>query len=211
MPPPGPHHLRDGRGSDVPEIVLTVPALDLPDLHTVFLDRDGTITVKAAVGEYIRSPSELMLLPGAAKAVAALNAAGLRTILVTNQRWLSESSADPGRYAAVHARLEQLLAREGGRLDAAYHCPHAIGVCDCRKPGAGMLRRAARDHNFDLARAVIVGDSETDLLAGCAAGTATILLHGIGDGAAGADAVATDLASAARLILHASGNTTDPA
>ena len=187
-------------------------ALDLPDLHTVFLDRDGTITVKAAVGEYIRSPSELVLLPGAAKAVAALNAAGLRTILVTNQRWLSESSADPGRYAAVHGRLEQLLAGEGGRLDAAYHCPHAIGVCDCRKPGAGMLRRAARDHNFDLAGAVIVGDSETDLLAGWAAGTATILLHGIGDGAAsGADAVAADLASAARLILHASGNATDPA
>lgn len=183
-----------------------MPRIDLPDLHTVFLDRDGTITVKAADDEYIRSPGELVLLPGAAKAVAALNAAGLRTILVTNQRWLSERSGDPGRYAAVHARLEQLLTLEGARLDAAYHCPHAIGACHCRKPGAGMLRRAARDYDFDLAGAVIVGDSETDLLAGRAAGTATILLHGSGDDAVGADAVAADLAGAVRLILHASGN-----
>ena len=178
-------------------------ALNLRDLHTVFLDRDGTINVKAAIGEYIRTRAELVLLPGAAKAVAALNAAGLRTILVTNQRWLSEESADPGCYAAVHARLKQLLALEGAWLDAAYHCPHASGTCACRKPGAGMLHRAAREHNFDLAGAVIVGDSDTDLLAGQASGTATILIRGNGSGAVSTDAVVDDLGAAVRLILHA--------
>lgn len=64
-------------------------AADLRNVRTVFLDRDGTINVKAAEGDYIRSPAELELLPGAATALAALNAAGLRTVLVTNQRWLS--------------------------------------------------------------------------------------------------------------------------
>jgi D-glycero-D-manno-heptose 1,7-bisphosphate phosphatase len=203
--------LRDGRGSYVSETVLTISALNLRSLHTVFLDRDGTINVKAASGEYVTSPAELVLLPGAAKAVAALNAAGLRTILVTNQRWLSEKSGDPGRYAAVHARLEQLLAREGAWLDAAYHCPHANRACDCRKPGAGMLRRAAREHSFDLAQAVIVGDSDTDLLAGQAAGTATILLRSSGGEAVGADAVVEDLRAAVRLILHSRRSTTETA
>jgi D-glycero-D-manno-heptose 1,7-bisphosphate phosphatase len=185
-------------------------ALNLRSLHTVFLDRDGTINVKAATGEYVKSPADLVLLPGAAKAVAALNAAGLRTILVTNQRWLSEKPADPGHYVAVHARLEQLLAHEGAWLDAAYRCPHATGVCDCRKPNAGMLRRAAREHSFDLAGAVIVGDSDTDLLAGRTAGTATILLRGAnGGGAVDADAVVEDLGAAARLVLHANSNATD--
>jgi D-glycero-D-manno-heptose 1,7-bisphosphate phosphatase len=186
-------------------------ALNLRSLHTVFLDRDGTMNVKAAIGEYIKSPADLVLLPGAAKAVATLNAAGLRTILVTNQRWLSEKSADPERYAAVHARLEQLLAHEGAWLDAAYHCPHATGVCDCRKPDIGMLRRAAREHSFDLGGAVIVGDSDTDLLAGRTAGTATILLRANGGGAVGADAVAEDLGAAARLILHVKRKATDAA
>ena len=172
-------------------------------LHTVFLDRDGTINVKAAAGHYIRSPAELVLLPGAAEAVAQLNAAPIRVILVTNQRWLSEESADPGQYAAVHARLEELLAAEGAWLDAAYHCPHATGVCDCRKPGPAMLLRAAEEHGFELAGSVIVGDSDTDLLAGRAAGTATILLRASGGETAGADAVVANLGAAVPLILHA--------
>ncbi|GAA4539991.1 D-glycero-alpha-D-manno-heptose-1,7-bisphosphate 7-phosphatase [Mycobacterium paraffinicum] len=176
---------------------------DLRKVSTVFLDRDGTINVKAADGEYVRSPEELVLLPGAARSVAALNAAGLRTILVTNQRWLSEPAEDAARFAAVQDRLEQLLAAEGARLDAAYHCPHAAASCDCRKPGAGMLVRAAHEHGFDLAEAVMIGDSESDVQAGRAAGTATILLRTGDTGAPGADVVVDDLAAAVRLILSA--------
>jgi D-glycero-D-manno-heptose 1,7-bisphosphate phosphatase len=176
--------------------------LDARSIRTVFLDRDGTINVKAAVGHYIRSPADLVLLPGAGKAVAALNAAGLRTILVTNQRWLSEGSADPGCYAAIHGRLEEELAREGAWLDAAYHCPHTAGVCGCRKPGAAMLLRAAREHSFNLTEAVMIGDSDADLIAGRSAGTATILLRAHGRSTANADAVVDNLGAAVRLILR---------
>src|SRR5580704_15337432 len=92
---------------------------------TVFLDRDGTINVKAPDGEYVTSPADMRLLPGAAAAIARLNAAGMRVILVTNQRWLSGPASDLAGYARVHARLEELLAAEGAHLDAAYYCPHA--------------------------------------------------------------------------------------
>lgn len=183
-------------------------APDLRNVRTVFLDRDGTINVKAAEGEYITSPAELVLLPGAAKAVAALNAAGLHTVLVTNQRWLSEPSADPARFAAIHDRLEQLLADEGARLDAAYHCPHAADMCDCRKPLAGMLLRAAREHGLDLAESVMVGDSVTDMMAGRAAGAASVLLRAGGGEAVGADVVVDDLAAAVRLIVSATQSRT---
>jgi D-glycero-D-manno-heptose 1,7-bisphosphate phosphatase len=174
-------------------------------ISTVFLDRDGTINAKPAEGQYITSPAELVLLPGAAKAVARLNAAGLRTVLVTNQRWLAGPAADPERYAAIHARLQQLLAADGAWLDAAYHCPHALASCDCRKPRPGMLLRAAMDHRIELPRAVIIGDSHTDLAAGRSAGTATILLRrgATEPVAADADAVADDLDAAVQLILQA--------
>ncbi|OJZ72675.1 histidinol phosphate phosphatase [Mycobacterium paraffinicum] len=177
--------------------------MDLRNVRTVFLDRDGTINVKAADGEYVRSPEELVLLPGAAEAVAALNAAGLRTVLVTNQRWLSEPAAEAARFAAVQDRLEQLLADGGARLDAEYHCPHATASCDCRKPEAGMLLRAAREHGFALGESVMIGDSETDVLAGRAAGAATVLLRPGGGESHGADVVVDDLAAAVRLILRA--------
>jgi D-glycero-D-manno-heptose 1,7-bisphosphate phosphatase len=174
-------------------------------VSTVFLDRDGTLNVKPASGQYITSPDDLILLPGAAHAVARLNAAGVRTILVTNQRWLCGPSADPVRYAAVQARLERLLAAQGAWLDASYYCPHAIGACDCRKPGAGMLTRAARALRFDLRTSVVVGDNETDLMAGLRVGAATILLRSEAAaeaGRLGADAVAPDLPAAVCLILR---------
>lgn len=106
-------------------------------------------------------------------------------------------------YAAIHARLEQLLAAEGASLDAAYHCPHAINACDCRKPAPGMLQRAAAEHGFDLSSSVIVGDSDVDVMAGRSAGTLTIRLHQPHDGTVGvlADALVSDLAAAVRLIV----------
>jgi D-glycero-D-manno-heptose 1,7-bisphosphate phosphatase len=146
-----------------------------------------------------------VLLPGAADAVAQLNAAGLYTILVTNQRWLSSPAADPRRYAAIQARLEELLAAEGAWLDASFHCPHLANSCECRKPRNGMLLRAAREHRLDLARAVIIGDTEDDMVAGRSAGTAGILLRDrcLYVPASIADAVVVDLAAAVRLILAA--------
>ena len=123
-----------------------------------------------------------MLLPGAAAAVARLNRAGLRTVLVTNQRWLARPGAGPADYAATHARLVELLAARGARLDAAYHCPHERGACECRKPAPGMLHRAAAELGVDLGRSVIIGDAESDLAAGRAAGVGTILINGVGAG-----------------------------
>lgn len=188
-----------------------MPGPSLEDIRTVFLDRDGTINVKAPEGEYVTSPAELVLLPGAARAVARLNAAGIRTVLVTNQSWLSRPSGDPERYAAVQARLAQLLAAEGGWLDAAYHCPHAPASCDCRKPQPGMLRRAARELRIELGQSVIIGDRDSDLLAGRAAGIPSILVR-TGEGgsaAADADIVVDDLPAAVGLILGASRETAD--
>lgn len=168
----------------------------------MFLDRDGTVNVKAPDGQYVTSPAGLRLIPGAAAAISRLNTAAVRVILVTNQRWLSGPARDLAGYARLHARLEQLLAAEDAHLDAAYYCPHDHGCCDCRKPGAGMLRRAASEHRFSLGAAVMIGDNETDVLAGRAAGTATILLRpGQRTASRDADFVVDDLAEAVRLIL----------
>lgn len=169
---------------------------------TVFLDRDGTVNVKAPDGQYVTSTADLVLIPGAAAAISRLNAAGVRVILVTNQRWLAGEGGDLKAYAQVHARLEELLATDRAHLDAAYYCPHAPGSCGCRKPSPGMLRRAAMEDQFSLGTAVMIGDRETDVAAGRAAGTATILLRsGRHIMSRSADFVVDDLAGAVRLIL----------
>ena len=167
---------------------------------TVFLDRDGTVNVKAIEGHYVTSPADLVLLPGAAAAISRLNAASVQVILATNQRWLS-ALPDVTPYERVHARLEKLLAENGAHLDAAYYCPHASDSCRCRKPGPGMLERAAEERQFSLTDAIMIGDRESDIEAGRAAGTATILLSAEPETPSSENYFAADLAEAVRLIL----------
>lgn len=169
---------------------------------TVLLDRDGTINVKAPDGQYVTSPSDLVLIPGAASAVSRFNAARVSVILVTNQRWLAYERRNEARYMQVHARLEELLAAEGAHLDAAYHCPHISESCGCRKPKPGLLRRAAMERRFDLSAAVMIGDQGTDVEAARAAGAVSIFLSSGQRVVPGsADFIAHDLAEAAQLIL----------
>lgn len=130
----------------------------------VFLDRDGTIIEDTG---YIADPEAVRLLPGAAAAIARLNRAGRPAIVVTNQSGIARGLLDEAAYAAVARRLEALLAADGARLDAHYHCPHHpdfTGPCECRKPGPLLYRRAAADHELDLAASWWVGDRMRDVL-----------------------------------------------
>ena len=152
-----------GRSGLVRSTDLTMLSPGSHGISAVFLDRDGTLNAKPDRERYVTTPEGLTLLPGAAEAVASLNAAGVRTILVTNQRWLSVKMEHAEIYSAIHERLVKLLAERGAWLDAAYCCPHPVSACDCRKPAPGMLLRAAAEHGLDLDSSVIVGDSDSDV------------------------------------------------
>ncbi|MDT4894518.1 MAG: D-glycero-D-manno-heptose 1,7-bisphosphate phosphatase, partial [Pseudonocardiales bacterium] len=110
--------------------------------HTVFLDRDGTINVKAAEGEYVTDPNAVELLPGAAAAIRRLNESGRMVVVVSNQRGVARGVFSRVQLDAVTGRLVRLLAAEGAHVDAFYYCTHGQGECDCRKPLPGLLLRA---------------------------------------------------------------------
>jgi D-glycero-D-manno-heptose 1,7-bisphosphate phosphatase len=173
--------------------------------RAVFLDRDGTINADTA---YVASPDAVRLLAGAGRAVGRLNRAGWRVMVVSNQSGLARGHFDEAALAATNARLRELLAAEGAALDAIYVCPHLAegatvpryaGECDCRKPAAGLLRRAAEHWGLDLAACWMVGDAVRDVEAGRAAGCRTILLGGTA--CPHADRAATNLDEAVGIIL----------
>ena len=147
----------------------------------VFLDRDGTLTLES---DWVRSPDDLVLLPGAARAVRRVNEAGLAAVLVTNQSAVARGLIDERALSAIHARLAAQLAADGARLDGVYWCPHhpteGVGelrvACGCRKPAPGLLLRAAAELGLDLARSWIVGDAARDLEAGERAGVRGVLV-----------------------------------
>jgi D-glycero-D-manno-heptose 1,7-bisphosphate phosphatase len=181
---------------------LLLPRPGVEGWDTAFLDRDGTINVKAPEGRYIEGPADLVLLPDAAAAIAGLNSTGIRVVVVTNQRWLSRPDADVDAFAATQARLDVLLEREGAWIDATYHCPHAIGVCDCRKPAPGMLEQAIRDLGVDVGASLMIGDAVSDLMAGRAMGMTTVLLDAHRSAHPLANIVAVDLADAVCTMLE---------
>ena len=134
-----------------------------PARPAVFLDRDGTLVNDPG---FQRDPSTVELLPGAAAAVARLNAAGFLAIVVTNQSGIARGLIQPVEYTAVEQAIAARFAAEGARLDATYHCPHfpeVGGPCECRKPGTLLYRRAAEEWQLDLAASWGVGDRVSDL------------------------------------------------
>lgn len=137
---------------------------------TVFLDRDGVLNKKAQNARYVRSWDEFEWLPGAREALRDLNAAGVRTIVITNQAGIARGEMSESDVADIHARMTADALNAGGNITAIYHCPHGWDDgCECRKPKPGMLFAAGRDHHIDLTRAALAGDGDRDLEAGDAA------------------------------------------
>jgi D-glycero-D-manno-heptose 1,7-bisphosphate phosphatase len=150
-------------------------------LQAVFLDRDGTLNVKADEGDYITRPADLVLLPGAAYAVRRLNDAGVPVFVVTNQRGVARGLMSHDDLDAVHVRLADLLREVGASVRGTYTCVHGHGQCECRKPLPGLLHQAATEHGLDLAHCAMVGDAASDVAAGRAAGCYTVRIAGTDD------------------------------
>ena len=147
----------------------------------LFLDRDGTLTYPY---HYPSRPEHLRLYPGIGEPLRALQHAGFRLIVVTNQSGIARGYFTEADLARMHAHLQSALAAQGVWLDAIYHCPHhPDGVvsglntrCVCRKPQPGMLLQAASDFSLDLTRSWFVGDILDDIEAGARAGCRTALV-----------------------------------
>jgi len=180
-------------------------------VDAVFLDRDGVISEQTA---FVNLPEDLVLIDGAAEAIARLNLAGLPVAVITNQGGIAMGYLTEQDLARIHARMEIMLAEAGAHVDGIYYCPHHAQAtipayaadCPCRKPNIGMLEQARDELGIDLQRSVVVGDATTDILAGTRAGCLTILVEtGFGgrDGKAEAtpDHVVANLAAAVDLIV----------
>lgn len=138
---------------------------------TVFLDRDGTINVKAAKACYIESPEQFQWLSGAKEAIKLLNSNGYRVILVSNQPGIARGNLTEEILSAIHQKMQRELEEAGGKIDHIYYCPHNWDDgCECRKPKPGMLYQAQKDFSLNLTKCIMIGDDDRDMEAGMAAG-----------------------------------------
>lgn len=164
---------------------------------------------------YNVDPAQVRLAAGACSGLSLLRAAGYLLIVVSNQSGVARGYFGEEALQAVEARLRALLAAGSVELDGLYYCPHHPDGrvaeyrrdCACRKPKAGLLRRAAAEHGIDLERSWLVGDILDDVEAGRRAGCRTVLLDNGNETEwvltpeRMPDLTAADLNGAARAIL----------
>ncbi|WHT15936.1 HAD-IIIA family hydrolase [Crossiella sp. CA-258035] len=164
----------------------------------VLFDRDGTLVRDVP---YNGDPELVTPMPGAAEALAALRARGVRTGVVTNQSGVARGLLSLAQVAAVHRRIVELL----GPFDTWQVCPHGpLEGCRCRKPRPGMVLAACAELGVPPCATVVIGDIESDVRAAQAAGAHGILVptpvtraHEVRN----APVVAPDLTAALDLVL----------
>jgi D-glycero-D-manno-heptose 1,7-bisphosphate phosphatase len=148
----------------------------------VFLDRDGVINQEV---HYLHKIEDFVFLPHVREACVAFKRFGYRLVVVTNQSGIGQGIYSQEDYHRLTDWMREAFVQAGAPLDGVYHCPHhptkGVGdyrqACRCRKPLPGMLLEAAKDLQIDLAQSVLVGDKESDVQAGIAAGLrATFLI-----------------------------------
>lgn len=144
-------------------------------IQIVFLDRDGTINHDEG---YMSDPARLELIAGAADAVAALNAAGVKAAVITNQSGVGRGLIASDALDRIHARLRALLEQHGARLDGIYACLHRPEErCLCRKPATALAYRAAQDLGVDPCRSATIGDKAVDIEMGRRLGGLAVLVR----------------------------------
>lgn len=133
-------------------------------MKLIILDRDGVINEDS--DQFIKSPEEWLPLPGSLEAIALLNRAGYRVVVISNQSGLGRGLFDIQALNSIHDKMLLCLAALGGQIESILFCPHSPDEqCECRKPKAGMFLDLQRRLNITLTDVYAVGDSLRDLQA----------------------------------------------
>jgi len=153
---------------------------DIPRaLSTIFLDRDGVLNQKMPEGCYVRSVADFHPLPGAAEAIGKLNRAGVRVVVVSNQRGIALGLYTAADVRAIHTAFQKYLEGFGARVDGFYFCPHDKGQCNCRKPLPGLFEQAVAEFlQITAAASAMLGDSLSDIEFGRRLGMLTVFIAG---------------------------------
>lgn len=136
----------------------------------IFLDRDGVINDNT--GKPVNKPKDLIIYEGVGEALKKASDSGYDLFIVTNQGGIELGHLTHEKLEAIHDKMEEDLRPYCNFKEIAY-CPDYKRESDCRKPKPGMILKLAEKHDIDLKNSWMIGDMDTDVEAGMAAGCRT--------------------------------------
>lgn len=153
---------------------MTRPAL--------FLDRDGVINVDYA---YVHKQQDFVFIDGIFELCRKAKQLGFLIFVITNQAGVGRGYYTEEDFWQLTDWMCRVFRDNGVIIDQVYFCPfhpqNGIGRykkdSPDRKPKPGMILSAVKQYDVDLARSVLVGNMESDIQAGIAAGIGCNLLY----------------------------------
>ena len=151
-----------------------------PGRKALFLDRDGVINVDR---NYVHRVEDFEFLPGIVELCAAAGARGYLIVVVTNQAGIGRGYYTEADFQRLTAWMVGTFRQRSIDIARVYHCPYhpTAGVGEYRresfdrKPNPGMLLKARDELGLDLAGSVLIGDKDSDIEAGRAAGVSHLI------------------------------------
>ncbi len=141
----------------------TASSVSAASSPVLFIDHDGTL-VEEPPDQQVDAVEKVRFMPGVFAALADLERAGFRLVIVTNQDGLGTPSHPTEAFEKAHRFILDAFASQGIAFEAVLICPHFAGDgCDCRKPLPGLVQRFLSSGNVDLSRSAVIGDRDTDL------------------------------------------------
>jgi len=143
---------------------------------TLFLDRDGVINHEKHK-DYIHTWDEFVFYEGVKEALTIFNQVFGTIVIVTNQRGVGKGVTQLADLTAIHENMVTDIVAAGGRIDKIYYCPDIDDESPNRKPNPGMGLQAQQDFpTIDFSRAIMVGNTLSDMAFGRNLGIQTVFL-----------------------------------
>jgi D-glycero-D-manno-heptose 1,7-bisphosphate phosphatase len=149
----------------------------------LFLDRDGVINEEVG---YLHAVEDVRWVSGIFELCQTATALEYKLVVVTNQSGIGRGLYTEAQFGELMVWMRAQFAQRSLVLNGVYFCPyhpeHGAGSYrrehEDRKPGPGMLLRAARELRLDLTQSIMVGDRCSDIAAANAAGLRQAFLLG---------------------------------
>lgn len=144
-------------------------------MKLIILDRDGVINHDS--DKFITSPSEWKPYKKSLEAIRKLKQNYWTVCIATNQSGIGRNLFSEETLLKIHNKMFAKLKELNTNVDYIIYCPHKPDEnCQCRKPKPGMYLTISKKYNFDLKKAIVVGDSLRDLQAADIVGAKPILV-----------------------------------
>ncbi len=130
----------------------------------LFLDRDGVINKNFG---HVHRIENFKFRKGIFELVKFFQEKKYLIIVVTNQAGLGKGLYSLSQFTNLNDWMINEFRKKGLIITKTYYCPHKPeDQCYCRKPKPGLLLQAARENNIFLGDSFLIGDKDSDILAG---------------------------------------------